>query len=49
MQKFDTIFSDLLEKSETVMHHTKLTSNIPIKVRPYPISIHYEEKSRTRN
>ncbi|BFZ12592.1 hypothetical protein BsWGS_15631 [Bradybaena similaris] len=44
VKEFAQIFSDIPGKSKTVKHHIRLTSNIPVKIRPYAIPHHYVSK-----
>lgn len=44
MEKYAEIFSDIPGKSKFIQHHIKLTTDNPIKIKPYPVPIHYQDK-----
>lgn len=41
LQNSAPIFLDIPGRSKTVKHHIKLTSDVPFKIRLYPIHIQY--------
>ncbi|BFZ03151.1 hypothetical protein BsWGS_06190 [Bradybaena similaris] len=44
LKKYKEIFSDVPGKSKSTMHHIRLTTDIPVKTRPYVIPEHYRER-----
>ncbi|BFZ09104.1 hypothetical protein BsWGS_12143 [Bradybaena similaris] len=44
LKKYSMILSDVPGQSKSVMHHIKVTTDVPIKVKPYIIPEHYKEK-----
>ncbi|BFY99110.1 hypothetical protein BsWGS_02150 [Bradybaena similaris] len=44
LKKYAEIFSEIPGKSKFIMHHIKVTTDTPIRVKPYVIPEHYKEK-----
>lgn len=47
IKSYSTTFSDIPGQSKTVIHHIRLVSDIPIRVKPNVISVNFKQKVET--